>query len=86
METDASYSGGWPPAAVTAFRKRMQQIRAALDEREFHSLKSLHFEKLKGDMEGTYSIRLNDQWRLLLAFEDAAPNKIVVVLEVVDYH
>lgn len=86
LETDATYSGGWPPPVVTAFRKRMQQIRAALDEREFYSLKSLHFEKLKGDMEGMYSMRLNDQWRLLLTFEDAAPNKVVVVLEITDYH
>ena len=26
-------------------------------------MKSLHFEKLKGDMSGKHSMRLNIQWR-----------------------
>lgn len=86
LEEDASYDGGFSDAVVKAYRKRMQQIRAATDERTFYALKSLHFEKLKGDRDGQYSMRLNDQWRLIIELHGQAPNKIVHVVEIVDYH
>lgn len=86
LETDARFDAGLPGEVVRAFRKRMQQIRAAPDERTFYALKSLHFEKLKGDRAGQQSIRLNDQWRLVLRLKGQAPSKVVVVIEVVDYH
>ncbi len=49
LETDPRFEGGYPSAVVAAFRKRMQSIRAAPDERIFYALKSVHFEKLKGN-------------------------------------
>jgi toxin HigB-1 len=60
LETDPSFSAGFGDVVVKAYRKRIQQIRAANDERTFYALKSLHFEKLHGDREG-HSMRLNDQ-------------------------
>jgi len=85
LETDASFDGGYQPGVVKAFRKRMQQIRAALDERDFKQ-KSLRFEKLKGNRAHQYSMRLNDQWRLILEFEGRGRDKIVVVVGIEDYH
>jgi len=35
LETDPAFTGGRPPAVVKAFRKVMQFIRAAADERDF---------------------------------------------------
>lgn len=86
LEQDASFSGGYDPAVVKAFRKRMQLIRAALDERAFQAMKSLHYEKLKGDLEGYKSMRLNDQWRLLLRLVTKPDGKLVVVVAITDYH
>jgi len=86
LETDAEFSGGLSDALVKAYRKRVQQIRAAPDERTFYALRSLNFEKLKGDREGQYSMRLNEQWRLILELEGKAPSKIVRLIEIVDYH
>lgn len=86
LETDAGYSGGHGDAVVKAFRKRMQQIRAASDERVFYAFRSLHFEKLKGDRAGQYSMKLNDQWRLVLELKGDAPRKTVHVVEITDYH
>ena len=48
LETDPAYSAGHGDLVVKAFRKRMQQIRAATDERTFYAMKALRFEKLKG--------------------------------------
>ena len=86
LEIDADFSGGFSDAVVKAYRKRIQQIRAASDERTFYALKSLRFEKLKGDREGQYSMRLNDQWRLIIELHGEAPQKVVHVVEIVDYH
>jgi proteic killer suppression protein len=86
LETDPNYDAGFSQAVVTAFRKTMQVIRAAPDERVFYNLKSLHFEKLKGDRSSQHSMRLNKQWRLIIEFLRAAPDKIVVVISIEDYH
>jgi toxin HigB-1 len=86
LETDPTYSAGFGNPVVKAYRKRMQQIRAATDERTFYAFKALNFEKLKGQREGQYSMRLNDQWRLIIELRGEAPRKTVYVVEIADYH
>lgn len=86
LESDADYDAGLGRDVVKAFRKRMQVIRAAPDERDFYALKSLHFEKLQGDRKGQYSMRLNKQWRLIMEFERRSDGKVVVVISIADYH
>jgi toxin HigB-1 len=39
-------------------------------------------EKLKGDRANTYSIRINDQWRICFRWTNAGPEDV----EIVDYH
>jgi toxin HigB-1 len=86
LESDPAFEGGFGREVVRAFRKRMQMIRGARDERDFYALKSLHFEKLKGDREGQYSMRLNQQWRLILEIEKRSNSSTVVIVSIVDYH
>jgi proteic killer suppression protein len=86
LETDRKYDAGFSQAIVKAFRKRMQLIRSAPDERIFYQLKSLHFEKMDGDRSHQHSMRLNDQWRLIIELEGSVPNKVVVVVSIEDYH
>jgi proteic killer suppression protein len=86
LETDPGYSAGFGDAVVKAYRKRVQQIRAAQDERTLYALKALRLEKLRGDREGQYSMRLNDQWRLIVTLGGKAPNKVVQIVEITDYH
>ncbi len=84
LETEEQ--SGLDQAIVRAFRKRMQQIRAAPDERTFYALKSLHFEELKGDRAGQHSMRLNDQMRLTLELEGKGADKVAVIIAIEDYH
>jgi len=86
LEADGSFESGYSADIVRAYRKKMQLIRAAADERDFYSLKSLNFERLKGDRQYQYSMRLNDQWRLILEFKGKGANKVVVVINIEDYH
>jgi proteic killer suppression protein len=39
-------------------------------------------EKLKGSRRGSYSIRINDQWRICFRWTNAGPEEV----EIVDYH
>lgn len=86
LEVDPAFTAGHGHEIVKAFRKRLQMIRAAPDERDFYQLKSLHFEKLKGDRLGQFSMRLNQQWRLILRIERREDGKTVVVISITDYH
>jgi proteic killer suppression protein len=86
LEIDATYSVGFGDAVVKAYRKAMQHIRAASDERTFYARRAFNFEKLKGKREGQYSMRLNNQWRLIVELHGEAPKKTVHIIEIADYH
>jgi len=86
LETDPNFTAGFAHALVKAFRKKMQLIRAARDERDLRAMKSLHFEKLKGSRRHQYSIRLNDQYRLIVELEEHAGSKKVKIVGIEDYH
>jgi len=76
---------GWDPTVVRSYRKKVQLIVAARDERDLYQMRGLRMEKLKGDRLGQTSMRLNDQFRLILTFRTEG-DRMAVLLEVVDYH
>lgn len=76
----------WGRDLVVAYRKKIYVLASALDERDLRAMRSLNLEKLKGDRAGQYSVRLNDQFRLILTFHTVDDGRVVVVLELVDYH
>jgi toxin HigB-1 len=86
IDEEPDFNGGYPANLLRAFRMRMQQIRAANDERDFYALKSLRFEKLKGNRKHQHSMRLNDQFRLILEIEKTGHGNTIVVVGIEDYH
>lgn len=86
LEIDTEFDAGFAEPIVKAYRKRIQFIRAALDERDLYAMKSNRFKKLKGDRSHQKSIRLNDQWRLILEVVEANPEKKIRVVAIEDYH
>jgi toxin HigB-1 len=49
---------------------------------ELSSIPSHYFHKLHGDRDETYSIRVNDQWRICFSWT----NDEAFDIELVDYH
>src|ERR1041385_395924 len=86
LETDAGFTAGYARDVVKAYRKRMQAIRAANDERDLLAVRGNRFEKLKGNRSNQYSLRLNDQWRLIVEIKSGTPKNTIVVVGVEDYH
>lgn len=52
------------------FRK-LQMIDDAVNDQDLRVPPSNHFEKLRGNLEGYYSIRVNQQWRLIFRWDGA---------------
>jgi proteic killer suppression protein len=86
LERDLEFNAGFGIEVVRGFRKVMRFIRSALDERDFRAMRSLKFEKLKGDRSHQYSLRLTQQWRLVVEVRKADPKNVILVVAIEDYH
>ena len=65
-------------------RLKLDRLEAAYVLEDLAALPGNHFEALKGDRKGEYSIRVNDQWRICFEWPDKSPGPTNV--EIVDYH
>ena len=86
LEIDSTFTLGFQRNIVSAYRRRVAMIRAARDERDLYALHGARFEKLTRDRAGQHSMRLNDQWRLILRLEKRVRGQVVVIISIVDYH
>nr|WP_150684816.1 type II toxin-antitoxin system RelE/ParE family toxin [Pandoraea iniqua] len=71
----------WQAIEAVATRK-LQQLHAAATLGFLRAPPGNRLEALRGERQGQYSIRINDQWRLCFRFD--AGNASAV--EIVDYH
>ena len=64
--------------------KRLDILDAAVALNDLAGLPSNRLEALKGDRQGQYSVRINQQWRICFewAVGDSGPSNV----EIVDYH
>ncbi len=85
LEIDAEYTAGFGRPVIRGFRKVMAVIRAAIDERAFYKMTSLHYEKLKGNRQHERSMRINRQFRLILQIDKGDP-VTAVIIQIEDYH
>lgn len=86
MYTEADFTNGYSQELVRAYRKRIGFIVAAKDERDLYAWKGLRYEKLKGNRSHQRSIRLNDQFRLILEVDESTPQHTMAIIEIEDYH
>ena len=57
-------------------------LNAAYKEQDLIVPPSNRFEKLKGDLKGYYSIRINDQYRIVFKFINGNAEDVYIT----DYH
>ena len=80
----------WRREPVRAFNKTTQQaglrklliLDAAEVQSDLRVPPGNRLEKLHGDRTNTYSIRINDQWRVCFRWTDVGSDDV----EIVDYH
>jgi proteic killer suppression protein len=86
LYTEEKGAHKYSPGLVDAFLDVMSVIAAAVDERDLYKLKGLRYEKLKGDRKGQHSIRLNDQFRLIVEREKDNKGRYLLIINIEDYH
>ena len=86
LETDAEFTARLRRDVVRSYRRRIQAIRDAVDERDLRALTSWRFKRLKGERSHQHSIRLCGPWRLIVEIREARPRNVIVVIGIEDYH
>jgi proteic killer suppression protein len=67
----------WPVA-----RRKLDQLNRVRDLAELRVPPGNRLERLHGDRQGQYSIRINEQYRICFRWEDGYADEV----EVTDYH
>ena len=63
-------------------RRKLRQLEIANRLDDLKVPPGNHFEALRGDRAGQYSIRINDQWRVCFCWTDVCAENV----EIADYH
>ena len=85
-ETKPLHRDGTCPARWRAFLsvalRKLDMIDAAVHIDDLRAPPGNRLEKLRGDLAGLWSIRINDQWRIVFRFDGDAPEDVAII----DYH
>ena len=73
---------GFPFDLIRKAVMKLTMVEAAIDIRELASPPSNHLEKLKGDRDGQWSVRVNNKYRICFKWN----NDKAYEIEFVDYH
>lgn len=63
-------------------RRKLRMLNNSQNIADLQIPPSNRLEKLKGSLNGFYSIRLNDQWRIIFRWNNGNASEV----EVLDYH
>ena len=63
-------------------RRKLRMIHNSINIADLRIPPSNRLEKLTGNLRGYYSIRINDQWRIIFQWK----NKSALQVEIKDYH
>lgn len=85
-ETELIFSGTrsrkLPLEIQNATRRKLRMIYAAKTVDDLRIPPGNRLEKLSGNLDGYFSIRINDQWRIVFRFEDGGAENVGIQ----DYH
>jgi proteic killer suppression protein len=63
-------------------RRKLRMLNNSQNLIDLRIPPSNKLEKLSGKLSGFYSIRINDQWRIVFKWEDGNANEVTIL----DYH
>lgn len=85
-ETDKVWDGikskKLPEEIQQIARRKLRMLNNSIDLNDLTTPPSNKLEKLKGKRKDYYSIRINDQWRIIFIWENGHSYKV----EIIDYH
>jgi proteic killer suppression protein len=63
-------------------KRKLEALNAASRLEDLNVPPSNRLEKLRGALDGFYSIRVNDQWRIIFKWRDGGAQEV----RIIDYH
>ena len=72
----------FPPVIIAAALRKLDMLEAAHRLNDLRMLPGNRLELLRGELAGYYSIRVNDQWRIVFRWEDNNASEVSLT----DYH
>lgn len=80
---DGQHPGkGFPSDLLRAAKRKLEMLEAATALNDLRTPPGNRLEALSGDRKGQYSIRVNDQFRLVFVWTEAGPAEVAFL----DYH
>ena len=79
---DRIYSKKWSNELQRAAFRKLKMLKVSQSLNDLRSPPSNHLEKLSGDRQGQYSIRINKQWRICFTWKQENAYDV----EITDYH
>jgi toxin HigB-1 len=70
------------PGFARPAKRKLEALNAASRLDDLMVPPGNRLEKLKGDLKDFYSIRINDQWRVIFKWVDGEPHEV----RILDYH
>lgn len=86
LGSDSFYDKKYSKDIIKSFRKKIAMLEELTVRQEIYSYKSLHFELLHNYAWWDYSIRLNNQYRLILNILNKWDIEIFEIIQITDYH
>jgi proteic killer suppression protein len=85
-ETERVWNGVWVKSLPTEIqqigRRKLRMLNNSIDIADLRIPPSNRLEKLQGKSKGFYSIRINDQWRIVFKWNAGNASEV----EIIDYH
>ena len=85
-ETEKVWNGErvrkWPLEIQTTGRRKLRMLNNSRNIADLRIPPSNRLEKLGGNFKDFYSIRINDQWRIIFLWEEGN----ALEAEIIDYH
>ncbi len=70
-----------PPVLESRLFRKLQMLDDATANKDLRVPPSIHFEKLRGNLEGFHSIRVDKQWRLIFQWDSGRGEATGVYLD-----
>jgi proteic killer suppression protein len=84
--TESIYRGlrvrGFPRDIQERARRKLRMINQARIVEDLQVPPGNRLEQLKGDLSGFWSIRINQQWRVIFRWQDGSKHDV----RIIDYH
>ena len=85
-ETESVWNGirvkKWPTAIQQIGRRKLRMLNNSINLQDLSIPPSNRLEKLAGKLKTYYSIRINEQWRIIFQWQHGNAYEV----EIIDYH